>query len=107
MEVIKGPASALYGSGLGGNINLYTPNISGNNAEALIQYGSFYTIKAAAGANYSNGNLNLWGNLSHIHSDGYRENSRHKRTSLLSSGMWQQEHFSLEYTLMQIGRAHV
>ncbi|HHT34948.1 MAG TPA: Plug domain-containing protein, partial [Bacteroidales bacterium] len=25
MEVIKGPASALYGSGLGGNINLYTP----------------------------------------------------------------------------------
>lgn len=102
MEVIKGPASALYGSGLGGNINLYTPNISGNNAEALIQYGSFYTIKAAAGANYSNGNLNLWGNLSHIHSDGYRENSRHKKTSLLSSGKWQQEHFSLEYTLMLI-----
>ena len=25
MEVIKGPASALYGSGLGGNLNLYTP----------------------------------------------------------------------------------
>src|SRR5690554_2505976 len=86
MEVIKGPASALYGSGLGGNINLYTPSINRNNTEALIQYGSFNTIKAAAGGNYNKGNLNLWGNLSHLHSNGYRENSRHKRTSLLSSG---------------------
>src|SRR5690554_6277549 len=102
MEVIKGPASALYGSGLGGNINLYTPSINRNNTEALIQYGSFNTIKAAARGNYNKGNLNLWGNLSHLHSNGYRENSRHKRTSLLSSGMWQQESFSIEYTLMLI-----
>ena len=102
MEVIKGPASALYGSGLGGNINLYTPSINRNNTEALIQYGSFNTIKAAAGGNYNKGNLNLWGNLSHLHSNGYRENSRYKRTSLLSSGMWQQESFSIEYTLMLI-----
>ena len=102
MEVIKGPASALYGSGLGGNINLYTPNIRGNDAEALIQYGSFNTIKAAAGANYNKGNYKIWGNLSHIHTDGYRDNSRYKRTSLLSSGMWQKERFSIEYTLMLI-----
>jgi iron complex outermembrane receptor protein len=102
MEVIKGPASALYGSGLGGNINLYTPNRSGNYAESLIQYGSFNTIKAAAGGNYSKGNLNIWSNMSHLYSDGYRENSKYKRTSLLSSGMWQQERFSIEYTLILI-----
>lgn len=100
MEVIKGPASALYGSGLGGNINLYTPNIIGNKAEAIVQYGSFKTIKAAAATNYTKGNFNIWGNLSHLHSDGYRENSRHKRTSFLSSGLWKKERFSFEYTLM-------
>ena len=100
MEVIKGPASTLYGSGLGGNINIYTPTSEYNNTEALIQYGSFNTFKAAASTNYNGNNTNIWGNLSHLHSDGYRENSRHNRTSFLSSGTWEQESYSLEYTLM-------
>ncbi|MDD4008216.1 MAG: TonB-dependent receptor [Fermentimonas sp.] len=102
IEVIKGPASAIYGSGLGGNINLYTPEQSNNSVEALTQYGSFNTIKAAATGNYNNGNLNLWGNISHLNSDGFRENSRYRRTSLLSSGEWKQLNYSLEYTIMLI-----
>lgn len=102
MEVIKGPASAIYGSGLGGSINLYTPKSSNNSAQALLQYGSFNTLKAAASSNYNRGNLNLWGNISHLNSDGFRENSSHRRTSLISSGEWNQPNYSLEYTILLI-----
>lgn len=102
IEVIKGPSSTLYGSGLGGNINIYTPNRMSNGGEALLQYGSFNTFKSAASGNYINDELNLWGSISHLNSDGYRENSRFKRTSLLSSGSWQKDSYSLEYTLMLI-----
>ncbi|MDD2937306.1 MAG: TonB-dependent receptor [Proteiniphilum sp.] len=102
MEVIKGPASALYGSGLGGNINLYTQEGENNHSEALVQYGSFQTIKAAAAGNYHREKLQVWGNLSHLQTEGHRENSRLKRTSLLSSGSWQQPRYTVEYTLMVI-----
>lgn len=100
IEVIKGPASSIYGSGLGGNINLYTPHQRNSGANAIIQYGSFNTLKAASSANYNKGNFKFWGNLSHLKSDGFRENSRYKRTSLLSSGEWKQADYSLEYTIL-------
>lgn len=102
MEVIKGPASALYGSGLGGNINLYTAKKKNNHSEALIQYSSFQTLKASAASNYNRDKLQIWGNLSHLQTDGHRENSRLKRTSLLSSGRWQEPQYTVEYTLMLI-----
>lgn len=100
MEVIKGPASALYGSGLGGSLNLFTPVSAGNSLNTLLQQGSFHTMKAAAAGNYQKKNLRLWGNLSHLQSDGFRENNRYRRTSVLSSGTWQQSGYSLEYTLL-------
>lgn len=102
MEVIKGPASALYGSGLGGSINLFTSGAENNKAEALLQYGSFETLKAAIAGNYYRGNVHIGGNLSHLQSEGFRENNRYRRTVLLSSGRWQQQTYSLEYTLMLI-----
>jgi len=102
MEVIKGPASALYGSGLGGNINLYTPQAGRKSAGALLQYGSFNTIKAGARGNRQTNNAYISGNVSHLRSDGYRENNSFRRTSLLSSGRWRQPSWSLEYTLLLI-----
>src|SRR5690554_8019931 len=68
MEVIKGPASALYGSGLGGNINLYTPQGGGDSGSALLQYGSFNTLKAASGGNMQHNNLQIGGQMSHLRS---------------------------------------
>jgi len=100
MEVIKGPASALYGSGLGGSLNLFTPESSLNSLNALLQQGSFHTMKAAAAGNHQKKNLHLWGNLSHLQSDGFRENNRYRRTAMLSSGRWQHAGHSLEYTLL-------
>ncbi|MDD2328564.1 MAG: TonB-dependent receptor [bacterium] len=102
MELIKGPASALYGSGLGGNINLYTPQAGGESGSALLQYGSFNTMKAAAGANMQRYNLQIGGQMSHLRSDGHRENNRLRRTTLLSSGSWRQPSWSLSYTLLLI-----
>lgn len=54
IEIIKGPASVLYGEGaLAGVINKVTrkPTFDGRHMDALLSYGSFDTITAAAGVN--------------------------------------------------------
>lgn len=100
IEIIKGPASTLYGSGLGGNINMHTPNENEKSLSALLQYGSFNTMKAGLNGNFGNGNFNASGNLNHLQSDGYRENNHFKRTSLLTTGKWSQPSYSIAYTLI-------
>lgn len=181
IEIIKGPASALYGSGLGGSINLFTPSLIKSNtysvteinrirnpksksnsnrnpntevntnsnsnsyptfnsyvdsisnsyptsnsfvdsnlnsyptsnsfvdsnskinlisSSAVIQYGEFNTLKGALGLNYYQPNFGITANLSHLQSDGYRQNNHIKRTSLISAGQWQQNNYSLEYTFL-------
>lgn len=100
MEVIKGPASALYGSGLGGSMNLYTPLERENSVKTRLQYGSFDTFRAGAKGNLRKGDINIHGSINHLHSDGYRENNRLRRTSLLSAGSWTTTDHTLEYTLL-------
>ena len=100
IEVTKGPASALYGSGLGGNINLFTPGSYRNSFNILLQQGSFNTLKASAGGSFQHNDLNITGNINHTRSDGYRENNHFRRTSLLSSGNWKRPSHALEYTLL-------
>jgi iron complex outermembrane receptor protein len=54
IEVLKGPASVLYGEGaLGGVINKVTrkPTLDGNHVDTLLSVGSFGTTTVAAGAN--------------------------------------------------------
>lgn len=63
IEVIKGPASALYGSGLGGNIHLFTPVSTHQRVDALLQFESFNTLKVAAAGNYHQENFTLFGNV--------------------------------------------
>ena len=100
IEIVKGPASALYGSGMGGNINLYTPSEKEKSAKGSIQYGSFNTMKVGASGIVNSRNFNLFGSLNHLTSDGYRENNHFIRTSAISSGRWTLPHYSLEYTLL-------
>lgn len=55
IEVIKGPASVLFGEGaLGGVVNKVTrkPQFDGNHMDSLLSYGSFDTLTAAGGVNY-------------------------------------------------------
>ena len=100
IEVIKGPASALYGSGLGGSINLFTPVRLHNEGNLSVNYGSFNTLKTNFSGTVNTKNANLWGSLSHLQSDGYRENNEYKRTSFLSTAQWKQTKWSVKSTLM-------
>lgn len=102
MEVIKGPASALYGSGLGGSINMYLPVKTLNEGKIEAQYGSFNTARTFLSGSVKSGNANLWGSLSHLNSGGYRENNHYRRTTLLSTAKWKQEKWSISPTLLLI-----
>jgi len=99
IEVIKGPASALYGSGLGGSINLFTPVTLKNEGNLSANYGSFNTLRTNFSGTINTGNASLWGSLSHLRSDGYRENNEYKRTSFLSTAQWKQTNWSVKSTL--------
>lgn len=55
IDILKGPASVLYGEGaLGGVINKVTrkPSFDGHHLDTLLSYGSFDTSMAAGGINY-------------------------------------------------------
>jgi iron complex outermembrane recepter protein len=103
MEIIKGPASALYGSGLGGSINLYTPSKIHNEGNISGQYESFNTYKTHLSGTLNSGNTSLWGSFSHLQSDGYRENNEYRRTSFLSTAKWKQPTWSINTTILLIG----
>jgi len=102
MEVIKGPASALYGSGLGGSINMYTPVRIQNEGHINAQYESFNTLKTDLSGTVNSGKTSLWGSLSHFQSDGYRENSEYQRTSIFTTLKWKQQKWSLNATLLYL-----
>jgi iron complex outermembrane recepter protein len=100
IEVVKGPSSAFYGSGLGGSINMYTPGDTSNTGNISVQYGSFKTGKALASGTMKAGNALLWGSLSHMNSEGYRENSNYRRTTLLTTSRIEQPGWSISTLLL-------
>jgi iron complex outermembrane recepter protein len=100
IEVVKGPASTLYGSGLGGSLNLYTPTITDNSLSFHSTFGDFNTSKILVNGSklYSNGGIN--GSLSHTQSDGYRENSDFSQAALLLSMPWRARGWNVTYTIL-------
>lgn len=103
IEVIKGPSSALYGSGLGGSINMYTPLETKNNLKVGIRYGSFSTTSFNISGTSKTKNLTAWGNISHLVSSGYRENNSYKRTAGISTFRWEHRNWSLNSLLFLTG----
>lgn len=73
IEVIKGPASVLYGEGaLAGVINKVTrkPTLDGDHMDSLLSYGSFNTLEAAGGVNLKlSDTIALRADASYLHSD--------------------------------------
>ena len=102
IEIIKGPSSALFGSGLGGTINLFTPSPNTDFGQVKVQVGSFNALKANISGNINNGRSSIWGNASHFQTDGHRDNSRYRRTSLLTTGCWQSGKHQLKGTILYI-----
>jgi len=83
IEIIKGPNSSSYGSGLGGVIHLFAEDtpLRGSFAKSATTYGSFGLIKQSLSAGYSAASSNLYSNYTHLQSDGFRANSSYDRKS--------------------------
>lgn len=78
VEVIRGPASILYGSNaMGGVINIITKKQvkEGLNGSAHLMYGSYNTQKYMASAGYKKNKLSLFASVNHDQTDGHRSNS--------------------------------
>ncbi|MCP9201388.1 TonB-dependent receptor [Gramella sp. GC03-9] len=84
IEIFKGPVSSVFGAGLGGAINLYTPEFrtERRSVEGGFSYGSFNTRKYTAGISYVKDSLDLNFRYSKLESDGYRENGNYDRLGM-------------------------
>lgn len=77
VEVVRGPASILYGSNaMGGVINIITPKQQADNIRtaARVMYGSYNTLTTEASNSVRAGKFSSHAALSYNHSDGHRPN---------------------------------
>lgn len=106
VEIIKGPASSIYGSGLGGTINLISsaPQYGMSQVQSKLLFGSYglRNLNAVLSKSVKDGYLNL--SINDIHSDGYRENSRYDRKSLtFNSSLYKSKDLSMSFLGSFIG----
>ncbi|HSN47462.1 MAG TPA: TonB-dependent receptor, partial [Flavobacterium sp.] len=84
IEIIKGPNSTSFGSGLGGVIHLFsreTPLME-SFGKITSTFGSFGLLQKRISGGYSDSNSNVFSSYSDLQSDGFRANSSYKRKSL-------------------------
>lgn len=102
IEIIKGPASALYGSGLGGSINILTPVKKETQGYISQDFESFRTGKTNISGTAISRNVSIWTGIGNIYSGGYRENSFYKKNSFIITPKWEKDRFSVNSTLLLI-----
>ncbi|MEN8118679.1 MAG: TonB-dependent receptor, partial [Bacteroidota bacterium] len=97
VEVIRGPASILYGSNaMGGVINIITKKqtTQGVNANARILYGSYNTQKYMASAGFKKNKFSGYISGNHDQTDGHRPHSDFKiNNGYIKLGYEINEHF--------------
>lgn len=86
IEIIKGPASSLYGSGLAGAILFQPKHVQSNYIRNNTMVGSFGTIKNTTTAGLKTEKLNVFALGSYLNSDGYRDNNNTRRGNVLLNG---------------------
>lgn len=77
VEVIRGPASMLYGSNaMGGVINIITKKkkTNGKNLLAQVMYGSYNSLITEVTGGFRKNQIHANGNIGYNRSDGHREN---------------------------------
>jgi iron complex outermembrane receptor protein len=83
IEIIKGPNSTSFGSGLGGVIHLFsreTPWLE-SFGNVSTTFGSYGLLQQRLSGGYSDSNTNIYSSFSDLQSDGYRDNSSYTRKS--------------------------
>ncbi len=84
VEVIRGPASVLYGSNaMGGVINIITkkPTESGVHGSSRLSYGSYNTQKYMGEAGFRKEKFSAFVSANHDQTDGHRDNSEFEITN--------------------------
>ncbi|WP_212004705.1 TonB-dependent receptor [Chitinophaga sp. HK235] len=81
MEVIKGPASSLYGSGIGGVLKMYTlkPVVYGTRISQETLAGSYGLFRTNTRLEYADDKSSIMLNYGHQNYDSYRINSASKK----------------------------
>lgn len=86
VEILKGPASVLHGTGaLGGTLNLVTrkPSLAGDRYDGMLEYGSHDSVRLGVGSNQVvNPNVAVRADLSHSQSSGYVDDTDSETTAL-------------------------
>ncbi|KAA6343069.1 Colicin I receptor [termite gut metagenome] len=99
VEVIRGPASVLYGSNaMGGAINIITrkQNKEGWETHGRFIYGSYNTQKYMANAGFKKSKLDAFVSVNHDRTDGHRDNSDFHITNLYAKAGYElSEHFNV------------
>lgn len=85
IEIIKGPASGFYGSGLGGVLLFNPSKPTSTQFSQRLSVGSFQTIKYSGKLEVALKNSNHSLVYSRFHSNGYRENNQTNRHNLTGS----------------------
>ncbi len=83
IEIIKGPNSTSFGSGLGGVIQLFsreTPLLE-SFGKSTVTFGSFGLLQQRLSAGYSDFKTNVFTSFTDLQSDGFRANSSYNRKS--------------------------
>jgi iron complex outermembrane receptor protein len=106
MEVLKGPSSALYGSGLGGVIRLNSPypELAGWESSLMAETGSFGHRRYALKGSLKKGDLAISGGFTRTSSEGFRENSKYLRNSafLHANRFWNKHRLSFTFSLIDL-----
>ncbi len=81
IEIIKGPNSTSFGSGLGGVIHLFTKETPAVESfgKATTTFGSYGLVQQRLSGGYSDAKSNVYSSYSDLQTDGYRANSSYKR----------------------------
>ncbi len=85
IEIMRGPASSIYGASLGGTVILYPqrPVFGHSELSLMSSAGSFGYLKNSLTYSTSGSKGDLLASFSGIRSDGYRENSNYRRNSII------------------------